>query len=53
MGVNSVCVVGTGNGGIAVAGNLALDGRKVTLYDCEAFQDNLAIMCLITLAQNQ
>jgi opine dehydrogenase len=39
--VTTICVIGSGNGAFGVAANLALSGRKVILYDCPLFADNL------------
>lgn len=36
-----ICVVGSGSGAFAVAGNLALAGKTVCLWDDEAFSENI------------
>lgn len=41
MKIKRICVIGSGNGAFAVAGNLALEGRSVILCDCAEFRDNL------------
>ena len=46
MKLKRVCVIGSGNGAFAVAGNLALRGYAVILWDCDEFQANLdALIC--------
>ena len=36
-----ICIVGSGSGAFAVAGNLALAGKTVCLWDDEAFSENI------------
>jgi opine dehydrogenase len=41
MGVKEICIIGAGNGGTAIAGDMTLAGHRCRLFECPEYASNL------------